>query len=94
MNDSKEMKKNYTFIDLFSGAGGMSTGFEMAGFKSVLAIDNWQDSLDTYLHNHPGSNTLCADLSNIDIDKVAKAVEDKIVKTIRNRVSVSINKGV
>lgn len=30
----------YTFIDLFSGAGGMSTGFEMAGFKSVLAIDN------------------------------------------------------
>ena len=29
-----------------------------------------------------------------DIDKVAKAVEDKIVKTIRNRVSVSINKGV
>lgn len=63
----------YTFIDLFSGAGGMSTGFEMAGFKSVLAIDNWQDSLDTYLYNHPGSNTLCADLSNIDIEKVAKS---------------------
>ena len=29
-----------------------------------------------------------------DINKLAKQVEDKIVKDIRNRVSVSINKGV
>ena len=65
-------KPKYTFIDLFSGAGGLSTGFEMAGFEPLLAIDNWQDSLDTYLYNHPGAQTLCADLSNIDIPKVAK----------------------
>lgn len=62
----------YTFIDLFSGAGGMSTGFEMAGFQPLLAIDNWQDSLDTYLYNHPDAKTLCADLSSIDIPKIAK----------------------
>ena len=62
----------YTFIDLFSGAGGMSTGFEMAGFESLLAIDNWQDSLDTYLFNHPESQILCADLSDIDIQEVAR----------------------
>lgn len=66
------MSKSLTFIDLFCGAGGMSTGFEMAGFTPVLAIDNWQDSLDTYLFNHPGSQTLCADLSSIDISKVAE----------------------
>lgn len=29
----------YTFIDLFSGCGGMSLGFEMAGFEGLLAID-------------------------------------------------------
>ena len=45
----KRMSKSLTFIDLFCGAGGMSTGFEMAGFTPVLAIDNWQDALDTYL---------------------------------------------
>lgn len=66
------MKTKSTFIDLFCGAGGMSYGFEMAGFKSVLAIDNWQDALDTYNHNNPGSKTLCADLSAIDIEKTAK----------------------
>lgn len=65
-------KTKPTFIDLFCGAGGMSYGFEMAGFKSVLAIDNWQDALDTYNHNNPGSKTLCADLSAIDVEKTAK----------------------
>lgn len=75
-------KPKYTFIDLFSGAGGLSTGFEMAGFEPLLAIDNWQDSLDTYLYNHPGAQTLCADLSNIDIPKVAKQYDLKNVDVI------------
>ena len=75
-------KPKYTFIDLFSGAGGMSTGFEMAGFEPLLAIDNWQDSLDTYLYNHPEAQTLCADLSNIDIPKVAKQYNLKNVDVI------------
>ncbi len=50
----------------------MSYGFEMAGFKPVLAIDNWQDALDTYKHNNPNGTTLCADLSDIDVKKIAK----------------------
>lgn len=59
--------KKYFFIDLFCGAGGMSKGFEMAGFSPVLAIDNWKDALDTYKLNIPSAMTLCADLSRIDI---------------------------
>ncbi|MGX7066385.1 DNA (cytosine-5)-methyltransferase 1 [Vagococcus fluvialis] len=39
-------------IDLFSGAGGLSLGFEQAGFESVLAIDKWSDAIDTYNFNH------------------------------------------
>jgi DNA (cytosine-5)-methyltransferase 1 len=66
------MEREKNFIDLFCGAGGMSYGFEMAGFKPVLAIDNWQDALDTYKHNNPNGTTLCADLSNIDVKKIAE----------------------
>lgn len=73
---------SYTFIDLFSGAGGMSLGFEMAGFKSILAIDNWQDALDTYRKNNPDAKTLCADLSKIDIVKVQKEYGIKSVDLI------------
>ncbi|MGX8852198.1 DNA cytosine methyltransferase [Amedibacillus sp. YH-ame10] len=38
-------------IDLFCGAGGLSLGFELAGFKSILAIDKWKDAIDTYNEN-------------------------------------------
>lgn len=64
--------KKYTFIDLFAGCGGLSLGFENAGFKSVLAIDHWQDALDTYAKNRKNARTLCADLANIDPKQVKK----------------------
>ena len=67
MQDSK-----YTFIDLFSGCGGLSLGFEMAGYKSLLAIDNWQDALDTYKHNNPNARTLCGDLSEINPEDIRR----------------------
>ncbi len=63
-------KKQYTFIDLFSGCGGMSLGFEKSGFKELLAIDNWKDALVTYEHNIKNAHTLCADLSCLSPDKI------------------------
>lgn len=60
----------HTFIDLFAGCGGLSLGFEMAGFESLLAIDFWQDALDTYAYNRTGARTLCGDLSAIDPDEI------------------------
>ena len=40
-----------TFIDLFSGAGGLSLGFKRAGWTSLLAVDIWADAIRTYQHN-------------------------------------------
>lgn len=39
-------------IDLFSGVGGFSYGFEMAGFEVELAIDIWEDAIQTFNANH------------------------------------------
>jgi len=58
--------RKYTVIDLFAGCGGLSLGFEMAGFDVQLAIDNWEDALITYRHNHKNTKTLKADLLNLD----------------------------
>lgn len=38
-------------IDLFSGVGGLSQGFEWNGFEPVVAIDLWDDAIKTYNHN-------------------------------------------
>lgn len=42
------MKK---IIDLFCGIGGLSLGFEQAGFKVISAVDMWEDAIVTYNHN-------------------------------------------
>lgn len=38
-------------VDLFSGCGGLSLGFENAGINVVAAIDNWDKSVDVYNDN-------------------------------------------
>lgn len=38
-------------IDLFSGCGGLSLGFEKAGFQIVRAFDNWDKAIDVYNAN-------------------------------------------
>jgi DNA (cytosine-5)-methyltransferase 1 len=52
-------------VDLFCGCGGMSLGFELAGFKTVLAseFDEWAG--DTYQRNHPSTKLVRGDIRSI-----------------------------
>lgn len=49
------MAKKYKIIDLFAGCGGLSLGFQNAGFEIVAAYDNWDEAIDIYKQNfkHP-----------------------------------------
>jgi DNA (cytosine-5)-methyltransferase 1 len=42
-------------VDLFAGCGGMSLGFQQAGFKIVAAFDHWLPAVEVYTQNfsHP-----------------------------------------
>lgn len=40
-----------TIVDLFCGAGGLSSGFQQAGFRVVRAVDSWSPAVETYRHN-------------------------------------------
>ena len=52
-------------IDLFSGCGGMSLGFQNAGYEIIVACDNWDKAIENYKLNfeHP---ILDIDLSDIE----------------------------
>lgn len=57
------MSKKLTVVDLFSGCGGLSLGFENTGKYKILAgIDNYKDALDTFVANHSGAKGLNLDL--------------------------------
>lgn len=59
--------KEIKFIDLFSGAGGFSVGFEQVnGFKCVGAIEKTKIYADTHRLNHSDSNTICGDIREVD----------------------------
>ena len=53
-------------IDLFCGCGGLSRGFELAGFETILAIDMWNDAIKTYNHNHSKNVAICKDIRDLD----------------------------
>ena len=54
----------YTLVDLFCGAGGFSYGFEMEGFESILAIDKWDDAVNTYNFNRKNKCALSIDIND------------------------------
>ena len=54
--------KKYTAVDLFSGCGGLSRGFQDAGFDVVLGIDYDDDALKTFKENHKNSEVMKLDL--------------------------------
>ncbi|MEY8258155.1 DNA cytosine methyltransferase [Erysipelotrichaceae bacterium 66-17] len=56
-------------IDLFSGAGGLSYGFESAGFNILLGIDNDAKALETFELNHKGAKSICGDITQITYKK-------------------------
>ncbi len=67
-------------VDLFCGAGGLSSGFRMAGFDVVLGIDHIPVFCETFEKNDHKS--VCGDISNITIEQINDAVENKKIDIV------------
>lgn len=52
-------------IDLFAGCGGLSTGFEMAGFHIPLALERDAWASETYVRNHPNTRVVTEDITQV-----------------------------
>jgi DNA (cytosine-5)-methyltransferase 1 len=74
--------KQLNVIDLFCGCGGLSFGFERAGYNVLVGIDNDKAALRTFEHNHKNSNTICGDITNISYSDIKNVIGDKKIDVI------------
>ena len=71
------MSRKLTAIDLFSGCGGFSFGFQQAGFHVLLGVDNSEIALKTFAKNHHNSKTLNLDLHEDEgINTIVESILD------------------
>lgn len=59
-------------IDLFCGCGGLSYGFEKAGYNILLGIDNDSKALETFELNHKDAKSICGDITTITYENDIK----------------------
>ena len=63
-------------IDLFSGVGGLSQGFENNGFETVVAIDFWDDAIKTYNHNRKNKVGITMDVTQFNDELITNIVKE------------------
>ncbi|MEE9432585.1 MAG: DNA (cytosine-5-)-methyltransferase [Melioribacteraceae bacterium] len=72
-----KFKSDNKIISLFSGAGGMDIGFEMAGFRTAVAVEYDKSCCETLTRNKPNLPIIQDDISKITTKQILKAAKLK-----------------
>lgn len=72
----KISKKNfsYNFIDLFSGAGGISLGFTNANYNKIMSVESDTDASETIKNNFPESIHIQREIEKISDDEILSLI--------------------
>jgi len=66
-------------IDLFCGCGGLSLGFQKAGFQIVRAFDNWDKAINIYNSNFQTHKSELIDIYNLKPEYIKSFHPDVII---------------
>jgi len=74
---------NYlNYIDLFSGAGGISLGFDYKGFRNVFSVDIEPSFCETYKFNFPKHNLIQKNICDLSENEILQLTEKKVIDVI------------
>lgn len=76
------MKTVINYIDLFSGAGGFSLGFDNEGFTNVFSIDFEKNFCETYKENFKNHNLITKDIQKLSSDDIKELVKNLKISVI------------
>jgi DNA (cytosine-5)-methyltransferase 1 len=74
--------KQLTAVSFFSGCGGLDLGFKQAGFKIVLANDNWDAAAESFRKNNPKTLFVKEDIRKISIKEIREKLEKEGIRKI------------
>ncbi|TAG55866.1 MAG: DNA cytosine methyltransferase [Cytophagales bacterium] len=76
------MSSKKTYIDLFSGAGGFSKGFEDAGFQNFFSIDIEPNFCKTYRLNFPNHTLIQKNITELSENDIVNLTNNKAVDVV------------
>lgn len=79
----KNIRNGYNFVDLFSGAGGLSCGLTMAGFTPVASVEIMPEAVETYRYNFVERKGFEEDIEIRDIR--SEEVKQELYRSIGDR---------
>lgn len=69
MQEKISCNKQFTFIEVCAGAGGLSKGFIDSGFEALLLNDTDKYCVETLKFNHPKANIIKGSMVDLDLEK-------------------------
>lgn len=73
---------NYNYVDLFAGVGGLSLGFDRAGFKNALSVEIDKTFAKNYSLNLKNHNMICKDIKSISDDEIIILTGNKDIDVV------------
>jgi DNA (cytosine-5)-methyltransferase 1 len=77
---NKEQRNGLNFIDLFSGAGGLSCGLVMAGYTPVGSVEIMEQAVSTYKYNFVDKKGFKENVETRDIRD--KSIKEDLYKSV------------
>lgn len=79
---TKTKTSTLNFIDVFSGAGGLSCGLEKAGMRCLLGIDMDKNAIETFKANHHYANAYCGSVLDLTEKKLKELLKGQTVHAV------------